>query len=277
MTNFRVAQLSEYATEVPNYFSRQIEAIKLYKNCSNTNTYATTSAYAATSVWPTNEDTHVTATQIKYAAKDYSNAIRNIWFTNDTTCTDTTSNNYVWQNYIKACNDRDAAQAPKPLPLPDRLKQIMEARQSPIIIIGKSKALNVAEDAREARARQTMRRVLGDDGYERFRRKGFVSVQAKSGRFYQIFPGHGFTNVYENGKMIERLCVIFKSAESFPPTDSLIMRYLLIINDEEKFWSLANKHSPILNLTIGNHLAQSDQRSLVDIMADLRSGHRLVA
>jgi hypothetical protein len=96
-------------------------------------------------------------------------------------------------------------------------------------------------DVRETRARETLLRVLGEDKFKRFLKHGFVSVRAKSGLVYQIFPGHGITNVYEDGEKVERLCVVLRG--NFPPTDSLIMRYLLILNDERDFRSHAIKHT----------------------------------
>lgn len=117
----------------------------------------------------------------------------------------------------------------------DRFRQILQDRQAPYII-GTRKSLKPIEQSinpREFRARETLLRVLGEEKFKRFIRDGFVSVRAKSGLIYQIFPGHGITNVYQNGEHIERLCVVLTG--DFPPTDSLIMRYLLILNDERDF------------------------------------------
>jgi hypothetical protein len=100
--------------------------------------------------------------------------------------------------------------------------------------------LGQTTDIRETRARETLKRVLGDDKFKRFLKHGFVSVRAKSGLVYQIFPAHGITNVYRDGEHIERLCVVLRG--SFPPTDSLIMRYLLILNDERDFRKHAIEH-----------------------------------
>lgn len=188
-------------------------------------------------------------------------------YTNTSTCTATTA---YWTDALK--------RSAPPLPsVSESLKKILEARQAPFIIVRRSRPLSIAADIREARARQTMRRVLGDEGYQRFLCRGFVSVRAKSGRVYQIFPGHEFTRVYENGRMIERLCVVFKGSQDFPATDSLIMRYLLVLNDEDRFWALANKHGPLV--TLAGAPALVDSRPLTEIMADLRDrrGLKLVA
>lgn len=121
----------------------------------------------------------------------------------------------------------------------DRLREILKLRQSPTIISPR-KAMKPVSDVREVRARETLRRVLGADLYRGFLKNGFVSVKGKSGRVYQIFPGQDFTRVFENGKALEELCVVLN--EQYPPTDSLLMRYVILLNDEDKFRSLANRH-----------------------------------
>lgn len=116
---------------------------------------------------------------------------------------------------------------------------IIRGRHAPVILTSR-RSIAVAADAREIRARETLRRVLGEEKFKRFLKHGFVSVRAKSGLVYQIFPGHDMTNVYRDGQRTERLCVVLSG--SFPPTDSLIMRYLLILNDERDFRSHAIEH-----------------------------------
>ena len=120
-------------------------------------------------------------------------------------------------------------------------------------------------DIREQRARETLKRVVGDIKFSNFLRNGFISVKAKSGLIYQIFPGHGITSIYDQGKMTERLCVVLQG--DFPPTDSLIMRYLLILNNEQQFRSLAIKHS-VHSQPIA--IAKQEVKSLSEIYKDLK-------
>ena len=144
----------------------------------------------------------------------------------------------------------------------ERLREILNNRMAPGILSVKS--LGYTQDVREMRARETLRRVIGEDKFRDFVRKGSVSVRAKSGLMYQIFPGSNFTKVYDRGKLIEQLCVVLMGG--FPPTDSLIMRYLLLLNNESFFRSKAIKHSvhtPIV-------AKESDQRSLVEIFKELK-------
>lgn len=145
-----------------------------------------------------------------------------------------------------------------------RLQDVMKKRQAPGIII--RNALRPASNNQEIRARETLRRVVGDEKFKDFLKKGFVSVQGRSGKVYQIFPGHGMTNVYLNGERIEKLCVVMKG--NFPPTDSLIMRYLLILNCEEDFRNKSIVH----NFSApSKHELKQDKRSLVEIFQDFKA------
>lgn len=120
------------------------------------------------------------------------------------------------------------------------LREIIKSRHFPSIIVKPGrKPLPQTVDAREQRARETLRRVIGEDKWRSFVKHGFISVRARSGRTYQIFPSYKFTKVFEQGVLIERLCVVLRG--NFPPTDSLIMRYLMILNDEEDFCKRAVK------------------------------------
>lgn len=149
----------------------------------------------------------------------------------------------------------------------ERIRSIIGSRQSPAIHIPKDKhCIAPTKDIREIRARQTLERVLGQDDYRRYLRQGFISVQAKSGNVYQIFPGHGITQVYRSGQMVERLCVVLSG--NFPPTDSVIMRYLLILNDEEAFRKTAIKHQIIRSER--KTFAAPDSRSLADIFREIK-------
>jgi hypothetical protein len=49
------------------------------------------------------------------------------------------------------------------------------------------------------------------------------------------------TRVMDRGMEKEKLCVVLRG--DFPPTDSLIMRYLLLTNDEREFRKLSIEHA----------------------------------
>ena len=126
----------------------------------------------------------------------------------------------------------------------DRLREMIRDRMAPAVVRARDweknpvrPGLRKTDDFRELRARETLAKVIGDDRFRRFVRDGFVTCKAKSGRTYQIFPGGNFTRVYAGGKEEDRLCVVLNG--QFPPTDSLIVRYLMILNDEAGFRKLA--------------------------------------
>jgi hypothetical protein len=148
--------------------------------------------------------------------------------------------------------------------LEQRIKELLRTRVAPPIYTH-AKPLGFTKDLREIRARETLHRVLGDDRYKSFLKKGFISVIAKSGLIYQIFPGHDFTKVYNRGIMVDRYCVVLQGG--FPPTDSLIMRYLLILNNEEMFKSYAIKHGAVQPHEIE---MQNDNRSLLEIFKEYK-------
>ena len=146
----------------------------------------------------------------------------------------------------------------------ERLREILDSRMAPGIL-SSCKPLGVPNDVREMRARETLLRVLGEDKFRDFVRRGHVTVRGKSGLIYQIFPGHKITQVYDRGKMVERLCVVLNG--EFPPTDSLIMRYLMILNNEQQFRSFAIKHGVSQPIVAAQ---QRDERSLAEIYRELK-------
>ena len=155
----------------------------------------------------------------------------------------------------------------------DRLRDIIRSRKAPAAIIRSSRnALPVPKDVREKRARETMRRVLGEREFRRFMRHGFVSIHGKSGYDYQIFPGQGVTSVFNRGVLIERLCVVLRG--NFCPTDSLMMRYLMILNDEEQFRSFAIKHSVEIYT---EPVKEVDNRPLLEIYRELKQQEQKAA
>jgi hypothetical protein len=152
-----------------------------------------------------------------------------------------------------------------PLSVSDRFRQILQRRQGPAIISSRTPA-KIASDVRELRARETLHRLLGDDKFRRFLRNGFVSVCGKSGKMYQIYPGHGMTIVYDQGIPVEKLCVVLRG--DFTPTDSLITRYVMILHDELHFRGLANVWRATPRIAQQQNI---DTRPLLQIFNSLKS------
>jgi len=146
----------------------------------------------------------------------------------------------------------------------DRLREILRSRHAPAVHVAR-KVLEPTESPKEARARETLRQFIGEDRYRQFLRSGFVTIRAASGRTYQIFPGNKITNVYYDGKLVDRLCVVLRG--SFPPTDSIIMRFLLILNDEKEFCEIGVKQSIYRESPVRREI---DSRSLPEIFRELK-------
>lgn len=152
----------------------------------------------------------------------------------------------------------------------ERMKEILRSRVAPNIIV-KNKALRPTKDIREIRARQTLRRLIGEQAFQKFAVRGFITFKGNSGRTYQIFPGHQKVVVWEKGKQIEQLCVVLTG--DFPPTDSVIMRLLLIQESEDRFKNLANvspSYAPGLNRA-GHIEVDNQPLSLPEIFSDLKN------
>ncbi len=150
----------------------------------------------------------------------------------------------------------------------ERMREILRSRSAPAIHRGnRRRSMTMVVDAREVRARSTLRNMLGDQSFRRFLRDGFVTVVPASGLTYRIYPGLGVTEVYDRGIMIETMCVILKG--NFPPTDSLIMRYLLILNDEGEFSRYAVRNRVIHLPEVGQITEVS--KSLPALFAELKA------
>ena len=177
-------------------------------------------------------------------------------------------------------NDGYGSWSPVITPTPhDRLLDVLRRRQAPGIRVagdrfwtpsGHRRPQAYTTDIREIRARGTLARMIGTQRMRRYLRDGFVTAHnSKSGRIYQVFPGNGITCVYEDGNLIERLCVVLRG--NYPPTDSLIVRYLLALNDESRLWKLSNKHGAYYVARSGA-FATLDLRPLTEIFKELKRG-----
>lgn len=222
------------------------------------------------------------ATSDPWSANNYKD--KNIIFDYGTTATTTSIDWYIcdsttaatdtwatWDNCYYKWDSGWSTPITKPKSPETRLREIITSRQAPAVHNRERwrlhRSTQVCPNEREARARQTLRRVIGDDKFKSFLRNGFVTVRnPKSGLSYQIFPGHGITCVFENGKMTERLCIILQG--DFPPTDSIIMRYLMILNNEEQFREIAIAHTVTQRK---KKIIAPDNRNLMEIFEELKA------
>ncbi len=212
--------------------------------------------------WYASNSTGSTSCTDSWVEDGYVNTV--MWPTNDcdTGATDDITDKWYYSKLQPAA----------PVPLSVSLKEMIEERQAPAIL--HASAWNriptkPPTDIREERARQILRMVVGEEQFRCFLTKGFVTVRGQSGRyFYQVKPGHTNVNVFENGKCVESLCVQLNG--NFPPTDSLVSRVLMLWNDEDELWAVANKRGPRTIWKATTPLEMPDMRPLPVILADLR-------
>lgn len=214
-----------------------------YTASSATASSATTS-YNSYSVY--NDDADITSSTTTYLIPYINNYLRNhlqdyLHSNATTTYTEWEYNEHdaAYAHHLRYWQGGDAAQ--HIIDPVERMKEILRSRIAPSAII-KRRELRPTTDIREIRARQTLRRLIGEQAFQKFAVRGFITFKGNSGRTYQIFPGHEKVAVWEKGKQIEQLCVILTG--DFPPTDSVIMRLLLIQESEDRFKKLANVFSP---------------------------------
>jgi len=111
---------------------------------------------------------------------------------------------------------------------------------APDFLMGSRRSLMVLPGPEE-KARALLRSMIGDGAFRRYLKDGFVSYKAKSGKVYQI-PGQGMVTVWNHGKAEQKLCLVFQKSD-MPPTDSVIMRLLILEHDEAEFIRLAKTWS----------------------------------
>jgi hypothetical protein len=90
-------------------------------------------------------------------------------------------------------------------------------------------------------AMQTLREMVTEAEFRKYLKDGFITIKGQSGKVYQIFRNRPHTKVYEQGKLIEEICV--RLDYSIPATDSVIAFKTMIETDEELFASLGNRYN----------------------------------
>lgn len=126
----------------------------------------------------------------------------------------------------------------KPPTKEERFRQQLRQRLMPQILFRRFGVGRTTKDS-EKKAREALRAIIGEVRFKRYLKHGFLTVRGVSGHVYQVFPGHRMTHVWKDGKPVEKLCIVFCDS-SVPPTDSVIMRLLMILDSEEEFRRQSN-------------------------------------
>jgi len=92
----------------------------------------------------------------------------------------------------------------------------------------------------EQRAEVLLRDVLTSSQYHQLRRRGYIDVPSptRTSRVYRIPRSRDQVRVYEDGRLIERLCV--QSIEPMPSGDIVVMHKLMIEGNEADYLRIAN-------------------------------------
>ena len=93
----------------------------------------------------------------------------------------------------------------------------------------------------EQRARELLRRQLGDEAFSLLVRRGYVDIPSPSlpERSYRIPYTQGMVDVLEDGLATMRLCIV--PTRWVPDCDLVIMHKLLIEGDEARYLRVANR------------------------------------
>jgi hypothetical protein len=126
-------------------------------------------------------------------------------------------------------------------PLDYDLDSIRRAyRRSNLTIIVKSRAdIERGFEENERCALETLREMISESEYRKYIKYGFILVQGKSGRIYQIFRRAHHIKVWEKGILVEELCIYLKDPK-IPKTDKVIALKTIIEISEEEARKLSN-------------------------------------
>lgn len=91
-------------------------------------------------------------------------------------------------------------------------------------------------------AMETLRESITEEEFRKYLTYGFVLVEGKGGKTFQVFRNRSHTKVWKGGKVIEEICVHLKD-RSIPPTDHVIAFRAMIRADEEAFRKLGNVYN----------------------------------
>lgn len=157
----------------------------------------------------------------------------------DSTSTVTTGSYGIYDNVF---NDLSAIHGISTYDLPEykylEKKKKLKDNQSINIIIPRGSLINNIKE-NEQIAIETLREEIMESEFRKYMAFGFINVRALSGKIYQIFRNNHHVKVWENGKVIEEVCIYIPD-KSIPPTDRVISIKTMIECDENEFKTFGN-------------------------------------
>lgn len=95
------------------------------------------------------------------------------------------------------------------------------------------------ESKSEERALESLREMISEEEFRRYLKYGFITVESFRGKVYQIFQNNNHVKVWDNGRLIEEVCIYLKNRR-IPLTDKVIAFKAIIETDEDEFRSMGN-------------------------------------
>lgn len=93
-------------------------------------------------------------------------------------------------------------------------------------------------------AAELVRDVMAENHFKEFCAHNHVTIKNQGKKYRIPRRTHGLIDVWdEEGKPEARLCIVFKDP-GLPPSDEVVMKYLLAIHDPKMLWEIANKFPP---------------------------------
>jgi hypothetical protein len=99
--------------------------------------------------------------------------------------------------------------------------------------------------AAQARAEELLRGVVGAEVFNDLTRKGYLEVPSPgiAGRVYRIPSTRGQVEVFEDGQLVMKLCVV--PTKPLPDGDVVLMHKLMIEANEDYYLKVANRFGPV--------------------------------
>ncbi|MCC6628473.1 MAG: hypothetical protein IT340_13875 [Chloroflexi bacterium] len=99
--------------------------------------------------------------------------------------------------------------------------------------------------AAQARAEELLRSVIGPECFVEVMRRGYLEVPSPSipSRVYRVPSMRGQVEVYEDGLLVMKLCVV--PTKALPDGDVVLMHKLMIEANEDYYLKVANRFGPV--------------------------------
>lgn len=107
-----------------------------------------------------------------------------------------------------------------------------------IVIKTRGHPVNFHSIGPEQTALETLRELVTEKEFFKYLKYGFIIVEGRSGKQYQISRLNSHTKVWVRGKLVEEICVRIKG--NVPPTDNVIAFKTMIEIDESEFRKVGN-------------------------------------